>query len=97
MLNFRPHSPFSLTAICSGAVAILAVTYIGLIAVVVSYATLTIEFSQSVKTDKSVVATLEWQYLSSISDITSINYTTAGYSPPVATTFVPAKSVTALR
>lgn len=97
MRNIRHYIPFSLTTICSGTIAILAVTYIGLIAVVMSYAALTIEFSQSVKTDVSAVATMEGQYLSSVADITSTNYVAEGYVLPVATIFVPAKSVTALR
>ncbi len=97
MRNFRFHLPFSPTAICFGTVAVLAVTYIGLIAVVMSYAALTIEFSQSVKNDKSTVAVLEEQYLSAIADMMDTNYVTAGYALPVVEIFVPAKSVTALR
>jgi hypothetical protein len=73
------------------------VTYIGLIAVVMSYAALTIEFSQSVRNDESVVATLEGNYLSSVAHITSTDYGMAGYALPVDKIFVPAKSVTALR
>jgi len=97
MLNLRSHLPFSVTALCSGAVAVLAVVYIGLIAVVMSYAALTIEFSQSVKNDESVVASLEWQYLSTVAEITGSDYSAAGYALPIAKIFVPAKSVTALR
>ncbi len=97
MHNFHSHISFSLTALCSGAVAVLAVAYIGLIAVVMSYAALTIEFSQSVKNDESVVATLERQYLSTVANITNTDYVAAGYALPVAKIFVPAKSVTALR
>ena len=55
-LSFR--LPFSLLSLISGAVAVLAVSYIGLIAVVMSYAALTVEFSQSVRNDESAVATL---------------------------------------
>lgn len=97
MHNLRSHLHFSLTAICSCAVAVLAVTYIGLIAVVMSYAALTIEFSQSVKNDESVVAALEGQYLASVARITRTDYSAAGYALPIAKVFVPAKSVTALR
>ena len=97
MHNSSFHFPFSPTALCSGVVAILAVSYIGLIAVVMSYAALTIEFSQSVKSDEAVVATLEGQYLSSVANVTSVDYSADGYAAPVAEIFVPAKSVTALR
>lgn len=97
MYNSSFHLPFSLTALCSGTVAILAVAYIGLIAVVMSYAALTIEFSQSVRNDETVVAALEGQYLSSVAHITGMDYAEAGYALPIAKIFVPVKSVTALR
>lgn len=95
----NPHSaiPFPLTAVCSGILAILAVAYIGLIAIVMSYAALTIEFSQSVRNDESAVATLEGQYLSVVLEITRFDYAAAGYTLPAAKIFVPMKSVTALR
>ncbi|MCX6787370.1 MAG: hypothetical protein NTY93_02500 [Candidatus Kaiserbacteria bacterium] len=98
MHNF--HSSFlpcSLTALCSGALAVLIVAYIGLIAIVMNYAALTIEFSQSVRNDESTVATLEGQYLSAVAQITNTNYAAAGYALPFTKIFVPAKSVTALR
>jgi len=99
MHNSRSHShiSFSLTALCFGAVAVLAVAYVALIAIVMSYAALTIEFSQSVKNDEATVAALEGQYLSAVADITSADYAAAGYALPIAKIFVPAKSVTALR
>lgn len=93
----RFHISFSLTTFCSCAVAVLVVAYIGLIAVVMSYAALTIGFSQSVKNDEAVVATLEQQYLSTVAQITNTDYAAAGYALPVAEIFVPAKNATALR
>ena len=59
MHNLRTHFSFSLLSLVSGAVAILVVAYIGLIAVVMSYAALTVEFSQSVRNDEAAVAVLE--------------------------------------
>ena len=97
MHNLSSRMPFSITTLCSGLVVILMVTYVGLIAVVMSYAAMTIEFSQSVRNDESAVATLESQYLSSIARITSADYVTAGYVMPIAQVFVPSKSGTALR
>ena len=97
MHNLRFHLPFSPVSICFGTVAILAVIYIGLIAVVMSYAALTVEFSQSVRNDEAAVAILEEQYLANISSITKMDYASAGYALPFAKTFVQAKSVTALR
>ena len=98
MRNLRSRailiSPVSL---CGGIVAVLAVSYIGLIAVVMSYAALTIEFSQSVKNDESIVASLESDYLATVTRITTTDYLAEGYAPPTAKMFVPAKSVTALR
>jgi hypothetical protein len=97
MHNFSSRFPFSLSAICFGSVAVLAVAYIGLIAVVMSYAALTVSFSQSVKNDEATVATLESQYLASVASITNSDYAAAGYTLPIAEIFVPAKDATALR
>ena len=91
MRNVRLHMPFSLVSLMGGTVAVLVVAYLALIAVVMSYAALTIEFSQSLRNDEASVAALEGQYL------TALDYTAAGYAQPVLKTFVRAKSVTALR
>jgi len=88
---------FSLLSLLYGAVGVLLVTYIGVIAVVMSYAALTVEFSQSVKKDESALAVLESEYLAKIARITNTDYLAEGYAKPVAQTFVRAKSVTALR
>ena len=93
LFNFR-YSPVS---IGYGAVATLTIVYIGLIAVVMSYATLTVEFSQSVRNDEAAVAQLEARYLAAVSEITKTDYTAAGYAKPVTQTFIPTKSATALR
>lgn len=86
-----------LLSLASGAVGILLVAYIGLIAVVMSYAALTVEFSQSVKNDEATVAVLEAEYLASVASITNTNYLAEGYATPATQIFVPARSVTALR
>ena len=78
-------------------VAVLAVVYIGMIAMVMSYAALTIEFTQSVKSDEAALAVLESHYLSNVSQIETLDYRTIGYAAPVAQIFVPATSMTALR
>ena len=97
MRNLRLPFSFSIVSLLSGAVGVLAVSYIGLIAVVMSYAALTVEFSQSVKNDEAAVAVLEGQYLASVSSIQDLDYRTAGYAAPIAQVFVPAASMTALR
>jgi len=89
--------PFSMTTFCSGVAVVLMLSYVGLIAMVMSYAALTIEFSQSVRNDEAVVATLESQYLAAVARITSTDYVRSGYTVPVTKIFVPAKAVTALR
>jgi hypothetical protein len=97
MHNFLSRFSSSLPAICFGLVAVLALSYIGLIAVVMNYAALTVNFSQSVKNDEATVATLESHYLASVENITNTDYVALGYIAPIAQVFVPAKSVTALR
>lgn len=97
MRNPRFHFQFSPVSFCAGVVAILLVAYIGLIAVVMSYAVLTIEFSQSVRNNEAAVAALEGRYLANVARTTTTDYIAAGYTLPAATTFVRAESVTALR
>ena len=97
MHNLRRAFPFSFLSFCLGTVGVLAVVYIGIIAVVMSYATLTIEFSQSVKNDEAAVAVLEGQYLGGVANIEGLDYRTLGYAAPSEKIFVPAASMTALR
>ncbi|NNM83981.1 hypothetical protein HKL94_02080 [Candidatus Parcubacteria bacterium] len=98
MRNSRFHFPsLSPIALAGGTVGVLAVVYIGLIAAVMSYAALTVEFAQSVKNDEASVASLESQYLAAVASITTTNYVAEGYVVPSVETFVSAKSATALR
>ena len=62
-----------------------------------SYAALTVEFSQSVRNDEATVATLESRYLATVAEITTTDFAAAGYALPIAEVFVSAKSVTAVR
>lgn len=99
-LRFRlPFStwPVRPVSLAIGTVAFLSVAYIGLIAVVMSYAALTVESSQSVRNDEASVAELEGQYLAAVAEITTMDYAAAGYVVPLSKTFVRAKSTTALR
>ena len=97
MHSLRLHFPISILSFSVGMVAVLAVVYIGLIAVVMSYAALTVEFSQSVKDDEAAVAVLESQYLGNVAGIQGLDYHALGYAAPRAKTFVPAAAMTALR
>lgn len=89
--------PYAPTTLAAGLVGLLVVAYLALIAVVMSYAALTVEFSQSVRNDEATVAALESRYLARIAEITSIDYTAAGYEKPVAQIFVASESGTARR
>ncbi|MCR4334085.1 MAG: hypothetical protein NUV60_03705 [Patescibacteria group bacterium] len=97
MHNVRLHLPFSPLALCYGAAGILLVVYIGLISVVMGYATLTVEFSQSVKDDGAAIALLEGEYLASVARITGTDYVVEGYAKPLSILFVRSESSTALR
>jgi hypothetical protein len=97
MRKFLSRLPFSPASLLGGGVAALTVVYIGLIAAVMSYAAMTIEFSQSVRNEEAAIAVLEGQYLAAIAQVTATDYHTAGYVSPSAKTFVKAKSATALR
>jgi len=91
------HISYSPVAICASSVAFLIVVYIGMIAIVMSYAASTVEFSQSVRDSEAAVARLESKYLAMVSKITTTDYGLAGYSKPLAKSFVPTQSVTARR
>lgn len=90
----RSFSPVSLVAF---AALVLTTGYLALIAVVMGYAALTVEFTQSVRNDESKIAELESAYLAAVSQVTSIDFAQAGYQKPIAESFVPTRSVTALR
>ncbi len=95
MRLFNQH--LSVLSLSFGAVTLLAVVYIGLIAVVMSYAVLTMEYAQSVKNDEAAVAVLESTYLAQIARIQTSDYRMLGYAKPTTRIFVPTTSGTALR
>lgn len=81
----------------TGLIGTLLVVYIGLIALVMSYASVTISYAESIKDDESQVAVLETQYLESLATLTSIDYSEHGYVVPQVTAYVRETGVTALR
>lgn len=89
--------PFSIVSAGYTAVGVLAVAYIGLIAVAMTYAASTIAFTQSVRSDEAQVATLEAQYLQTVSGITTTDYTALGYTKPTDQIFVRSQNKAALR
>lgn len=84
-------------ALLGGAVALLGAVYIALIAVIMTYAALTVELSESVHADEAAVAALEASYLGEVSALTATDYTALGYQAPVHEFFVRQVSSTALR
>jgi len=88
---------FSFLRFCTGGVAVLFIVYVGLVAVVMSYASLTIEYSQSIKNDGASVAVLESKYLASVAQINAANFPASEYTAPLSKRYVPAQSVTAVR
>ncbi|OGG68449.1 hypothetical protein A3H77_00545 [Candidatus Kaiserbacteria bacterium RIFCSPLOWO2_02_FULL_56_11] len=78
----------SLPRLLAGANLLLVVIYIGLIAIVMSYAALHVEFAEEVKSDEATVAKLEAAYFAAVSAITKVDYLSAGYRKPIVKTFV---------
>lgn len=88
----RLRFPFSALSFCAGAVAVLFVAYIGLVAVAMGYAASAVAFSQSVKDGEAEVAKLESAYLADVARIAEVDYAAEGYVKPLSTTFVRARS-----
>lgn len=92
MRNLRFHLPFSMLSLCLGVVAVLAVAYVGLIAVAMGYAASTVAFSQSVKDGEAEVAKLESAYLAEAARIADTDYAAEGYAKPLDKVFVRAEN-----
>jgi len=84
---FNRWSPAQLLIALNGG---LVVCYIALIAFVMAYAALEVQFADSVRTDETALGTLETNYLNQLGSITNADYAAEGYSAPVAELFVPA-------
>lgn len=97
MPNATLRFSYNPVSIGIGLVVMLAMVYIALIAVTVSYAALTVESAQSVRNEEAVVAALESRYLAAIAEVTAADYHALGYSKPGEKQFVATKSGTALR
>jgi len=79
-----------------GISTLCALCYVGLIAIVMSYAAMHVEFAQQVRSDEAAVALLERSYLSAVSDITATDFKAIGYESPVAKRYVVGSPETAL-
>ena len=82
--------------IVMGITTLLILVYVGLIAIVMSYAAMHVEFAEQVRSDEATVARLESAYLNSIGVIAAIDYENVGYTKPLAKSFVPGPAATAL-
>lgn len=80
----------------TGVTTFLALTYVGLIAIVMSYAAMHVEFAEHVRSDEAEVAALERTYFASVGAMTTTNYAALGYGAPVRKTYVPESPGTAL-
>lgn len=89
--------PFSPVALALALAISLAVAYIALVATVMSYASMTVSFSQSVRDSEAQVAALEAEYLSAVSSVTATDYVALGYAKPANKTFVRQAPRAALR
>jgi hypothetical protein len=89
--------PFSPVKLLTAFALLLALTYVALIAVVMSYAALTVSFTQSVRDDEASAATLESAYLAQVASISATDYTALGYETPTTSLFVGGAPATALR
>jgi hypothetical protein len=76
--------------------ALLVLAYLSLIAVVMTYAALHVEFAEQVRSDESAVAKLEGVYFGSLKLLTKTEYANLGYAKPVTKIFVTGASPTAL-
>lgn len=92
-----PHLAFSPVRWAAILVAVLAIAYVGLIAMAMSYAAMTVEFAQSVRMDQAAIARLESDYLATLDGITDTDYAAEGYAKPAAPIYVPKAPATALR
>lgn len=97
MSSLRHRLPFSPRSLAWSLVGALSVVYMGLIALIMSSAVLTIEFSHSIKNSESAIAALEARYLASVAEIAGADYRSVGYAIPSAAHFVEAENVAALR
>ena len=78
----------SLIRFCIWLNVLLVCTYVTLIAVVMSYAALHIEFAEGAKQGEAEVATLEASYFSALSRLTATDYRALGYAQPTIKRFV---------
>jgi len=67
---------------------LLVVTYIGLIAFVMSYAAIETELAQSVRDASAQVSVLEVAYFNKTAELGAVNPVQLGYSAPIAKSYV---------
>lgn len=80
--------PNRLISILGGSCALLAVVYLGLVAVTVSFATWQTDLAHEIRTTEVEIAELETSYFSSISAINRMNPGDAGLVSPASVAYV---------
>ncbi len=90
---FHNWSPLRILAALNGGLILL---YLGLIAFVMSYAAMHVEYAQSLRETQAAVGTLEAKYLAQVSGITTTDYAALGYQKPLSQAFVPSTPTAAI-
>jgi hypothetical protein len=91
---FASRIPF--VRIFAGIATASVLLYIGLLAVVMSYAAMQVAFAEQVHNDAATVARLEAAYLATVDTLTTVNYTALGYTTPSTKQYVDESLETAL-
>jgi hypothetical protein len=94
MPDFMPR--FSVVRSLMALVAVLVVSYIGLIAFVMSYAAVETDTAQSVRDESAQVSTLEVEYLDRSAALSIVDPSSLGYVTPRAKSFVAGPAQAAL-
>lgn len=80
-----PISPISALSITAG---ILFITYVALLALVMTYGVMQTQSAQALRDTRAAVGTLETHYLTTIKEISAINPSAAGFTKPSTIAYV---------
>jgi len=90
------YARISFTRALTVLVLLLLVSYVGLIAFVMSYGAVETETAQAVRDSSAQVSTLEGQYLAASAKLSVLNPSTIGYATPSDKSFVIGKTEAAM-
>lgn len=80
--------PVPITATLAAAAGLLAIVYVGMLAVAMTYGVLQIQAAQTVRDTSAAVGNLETTYLSVITTINNVNPVSLGFSKPSTVAYV---------